>query len=269
MGALDLVDWPADRTLALSGSAAALRIPLAVRNGSTETVHLAEASLAEVRLAGKGPPLRLEPIPVQMSVVGHGVGRTQLRLRLDPATPPGRYEGEIKFGALVRPVTIDVLPDVRLEVRPAPLVVDAAQGLEPSVTVAFENRGNVPLTIDVTGHYPLAEEAPVAPDRLEGESQGENPLAAIFDKLIGRDPTPVLIPFGLIELAMAGGTAPLAAGASLVAQVSLKLPKTLSPSARYHCFAPVYATDLHIVIVTAAKPPGLAPLVGKTTGAPA
>jgi hypothetical protein len=64
---------------------------------------------------------------------------------------------------------------------------------------------------------------------------------------------------------MPGGPAPLEPGASLVASVALKLPATLSPSARYHTFAPVYDSDLHFVVVTAVK----SPAARKTTGASA
>jgi hypothetical protein len=269
MGVLDLVDWPADRTLALSGSAGALRIPLTLRNDSAELAHLTGASLADVRLAGGGPPLNLDPVPVAIRVAAKGVGRAQLRLRLDPATPPGRYEGQLRLGDLVRPLAIDVLPSVKLNIRPAPLIVDAAQGLAPVVAVSFENRGNVPLTVDVSGRYPLAEEAPVAPDRLDSASQGDNPLAVIFDKVIGRDPTPVLIPFGVLEMAMLGGPTELAPGSAFVATVALTLPANLSPTARYHTFAPVYAADLHIVVVTAAKSPVMARSARKSTGASA
>jgi hypothetical protein len=266
MGALDLVDWPAERTLSLAGSAGNLRIPLTLRNASDQPAHLAEASLAEVRLAGAGASLRLAPLAVQMQIPGHGVGRTHLRLRLDPATPPGRYEGRIKLGDLVRTLAIDVLPDVKLNVRPSPIVVDAGGGLAPVVAVSFENRGNVPLTIDVSGHYPLAEESPVSPDRLDGAADGDNPLAKIFDKLIGREPQPVLIPFGTLEMSMLGGPLALEPGATLVATVELKLPATLAPSARYHTFAPVYASDLHIVVVTAAKPLVMVRSARKPTG---
>jgi len=268
MSALDLVDWPADRTLALSGSAGSLKIPLTLRNGSAEPAVLAEASLAEVRLAGKGPPLRLEPLPVQLTVAGRATGRTQLRLRLDPATPPGHYEGKVKLGGLVRSVAIDVLAEAKVGVRPDPLVVDAALGLDQVAMVGFANQGNVPLTIDLTGVYPLAEEAPVAPDRLAKAEEAGNPLGAIFDKLTNRQPTPALVPFGVLELAMPAGGMALAAGATWTGPVSLKLPKKLAASARYHCFAPVYASDLHIVVVTAAKPP-MPAQAGKITGAPA
>ena len=255
MAALDLVDWPADRTLTLSGSAGALRIPLALRNTTAGPLQLAEASLADVRLAGGGRPLRIEPVPVQLSVAGKGVTRAQLRLRLDPATPPGRYEGKVKLGALQRTVAIDVLPEVKLGIRPAPVVVDATEGREQRVTVAFENRGNVPLTIDLTGDYPLGEEVSIPPGRIEDAATADNPLAAIFDRVIGRAPAPTLVPFGVLKLAMPGGAEHLQPGEARTAEVSVSLPKGLSPIARYHLFAPLYAVDLHLVVVTGAKSP--------------
>jgi hypothetical protein len=269
MGALDLVDWPAGRTLTLSGSAGALRIPLVLRNNAAEPLQLTEASLADVRLAGGDRPLRTEPVPVQLSVAGNGTTRAQLRLRLDPATAPGRYEGKVKLGGLQRTVAIDVLPDVKLGIRPAPVVIDAAAGREQGFTVAFENRGNVPLTIDLTGDYPLGEEVPIAPDRINEAAAADNPLAAIFDRVIGRTPAPTLVPFGALKLAMPGGSVLLQPGEARTAQVSVSLPKDLSPIARYHLFAPLYAVDLHLVVVTGAKPPIPAKPARRPKGVPA
>lgn len=269
MAALDLVDWPAERTLTLSGSAAALRIPLALRNSSAKPLQLAEASLAEVRLVGgDGRPLRADPVPVQVIVAANGTARAQLRLRLDPATPPGRYEGKVKLGSLERTVAIEVLAEVKLGIRPAPVVIDAAAGSEQRFTVAFENRGNTPLTIDLAGDYPLGEEVPIAPDRIEEAAEG-NPLAAIFDRLVGRTPSPTLVPFGAVKLAMPGGPQVLQPGEARSAEVAASLPKTLSPVARYHLFAPLYAADLHVVVITGAKSPRPANPVRRSKGVPA
>ena len=254
MAALDLVDWPADRILTLSGSAGALKLPLALRNSSAKPLQLAEASLAEVRLVGgDGRPLRTDPVPIQVSVAPNGTASARLRLRLDPATPPGRYEGKVKLGNLERSVAIEILAEVKLAVRPAPVMIDAAAGPEQQFAVAFENRGNVPLTIDLAGDYPLGEEVPIAPDRIEGAPAEGNPLGAIFDLLVGRTPSPTLVPFGVLKLAMPGGAQVLQPGEARSAEVSASLPKDLSPVARYHTFAPLYAADLHIVIVTGAK----------------
>ena len=269
MAALDLVDWPANRTLALSGSAGALSLPLALRNSTAAPVQLEDVSLAEVRLVGGQTPLRLDPAPAQVSLSPNGVTRAKVRLRLDPGTPPGRYEGQVRFAGLSRSVAIEVLPQVKLDVRPDPLVVDAAAGREQTLAVAVENRGNVALTIDLKGAYPLGEEAPIAPHRLEEIAAGGQPLAAIFDRIVGRATAPVLKPHGEIELHMPDGAAALAPGEALNLAVSLRLPADLSPTARYHVFAPLYASDLHIVIVTAAKSPLRAAPARRTKGAKA
>jgi hypothetical protein len=253
MGALDLLDWPADRTVALSGSAAGLSLPITLRNASPDVLHLANASLSEVRRVGGGPPLRQDPVPIGMNLAGDGVTRTQLRLRLDPATPPGRYEGKLKLGELTRTVAIEVLAESKLAVRPAPVVVDVSASPAHRFDATFENRGNIPLTIDLAGAYPLGEEVPIAPKPADAGGTTEDRLAALLDLLIGRETAPTLTPFGTGDLSQPGGPQVLAPGEKRVIAVEVALPEALSPTARYHLFAPLYAADLHIVIVTAAK----------------
>jgi hypothetical protein len=252
-GVLDLVDWPADRTLALSGSAAGLRLPLTLRNAGSGVQPMGDVSLSEVRLAGGGPPLRLEPLYTGLNLAADGVTRTQLRLRLDPTTPPGRYEGQVKVGELTRTVAIEVLAETKLAIRPAPVVVDAAAGSTQRFDASFENRGNVALTIDLAGHYPLGEEVPIAPRPADAGGATEDRLAALLDTLIGRETAPKLTTFGTADLSQPGGPQALAPGETRVIPVQLTLHNPQSPTARYHLFVPLYAADLHIVIVTAAK----------------
>ncbi|MBX3484894.1 hypothetical protein [Phenylobacterium sp.] len=265
MDGLDLVDWPADRTLVVSSAPGALRIPLTLRNASAALAQVGEASLAEVRLGGDGRPLQAAPAPVQLSVPAHGLTRGQVRLRLDPATPPGRYEGRLRIGGLSRSVAIEILPEAKLDIRPDPAVVDASSGRAQRLTAAFENRGNTPLTIDLDGAYPLAEEVPTASGRLAAAP--ETALAGVVDRLLDRAPSPALTPFGVVELAMPAGPQRLEPGAARTVEVSMTLPEGLSPTARYHAFAPVYASDLHIVIVTAAKPRAPGKAARRTKGA--
>ncbi len=254
MGALELVDWPSDRIVALSGPTEALRLPLAVRNTSGDPIQLAEASLSEVRHVGSKTSLRVEPVPVQISLAANGVTRAQVRLRLAASTPPGRYEGQVELAGQSRSLTIDILPQVKLNIRPDAVVLDAADGSQQSVAVGFDNRGNVPLTIDLAGAYPLGEEIAIAPDRLKGEAIAGGSMAAIFDRVIGREPAPALRSFGVLDLRMPDGPIVLQPGETGAAKVAVKLPGNLSPTARYHLFAPLYAADLHIIIVTAVKP---------------
>lgn len=250
---LDLVDWPSDRTLALSGSAAGLRLPLALRNGAAAIRPMGEVSLVNVRRVGGGPPLRLAQAPAGLNLAAGAVTRTQLRLRLDPATPPGRYEGQLQVGDLTRTVAIDVLPENRLAIRPAPVLVDASAGASIRFDAAFENGGNVALTIDLAGQYPLGEEVPIAPKPTDAGGATEDRLAALLDTALGRETAPMLRPFGTAGLRQPGGAQELAPGDTRVIAVELTLPEELRPTARYHLFAPLYAADLHIVIVTAAK----------------
>lgn len=252
---LDLVDWPADRTLSLSGSARALRIPITLRNGSAGAIQVSNVSLAEVRLGAAGKPLRLDPIPVHLSIAANGTASARVRLRLDPTTPPGRYQGEIKLAGISRPIEIEVLEQAELVVRPAPLVVDAALGPEQRFAVAFENRGNTTLTIDLTGDYPLGEEIPLAPDRIERPADGAPRLGQIFKDVMGLSVAPALTQIGTLALFMPKGPVRLAPGEIRTEQIAVALPEGLSPVSRHHAFAPVYASDLHILIVTAAKGP--------------
>lgn len=262
MGALEFADAPTGKPLALSGSAAGMKLPLALRNTTGRVAHLAQASFAEVRRVGGGPPLRVEPVPVLLNVAGDGVVRTQLRLRLDPTTPPGRYEGEVRLGDLKRAVAIDVLPEPHLAIRPQPLVVDAAQGPQQRLDVAFENTGNIPLTLDLTGAYPLGEEVQVP--SAASTPPPANPGPSL---LFGGRERPNLIAAGTAQLSMVMGAQVLAPGEARILTVVLSLTKGLSATARYHLYAPLYAADLHLVIVTAAKTPTPAPRTTKGAAA--
>lgn len=250
MPGLELVDWPADRTLVVSGSPRALRIPLTIRNPSGAAAMLAEPSFAEMRRAGDGAQLSAAASPLFLNVPANGVADGRVRLRLDAATAPGRYEGQVRMGDITRTIVIEVLPETKLEVEPAPVVLDASEGRDQQVTARFENRGNVSLLIDADGSYPLFKEIaggaePVGP-------KAASPLGGVLEQLIGRAPN--LEPAGEVELTSRDVPLSLAPGASGFATLTVKLPEGMSPTDRYHVFAPLYASDLHIVIVTAAKP---------------
>ncbi|HEY2594952.1 MAG TPA: hypothetical protein VGK33_13735 [Chloroflexota bacterium] len=250
MAGLELVDWPADRSLVVSGSPPTLRIPLTIRNPSGAPAMLAEPTLAEMRRTEDGLRLSAAASPLFLNVPANGVAGGRMRLRLDATTAPGRYEGEVRMGDITRTIVIEVLPETKLDVRPSPVVVDASQGRDQPVTARFENRGNVPLHIDAAGTYPLFREIAGGAEHVGPEAV--SPLGGLLEQLIGR--TPNLAPDGEAELASPNGPLSLAPGESSFATLALKLPEGMSPTDRYHVFAPLYASDLHIVIVTAAKP---------------
>ena len=154
-----------------------------------------------------------------------------------------------------------------LAIQPAPLVVDAAEGARQRLAVSFENRGNVPLTIDLAGRYPLGEEVALSAERIDPPADGVERLSRIIDQTLGLAPRPALVEVGGVELSMPDGPFALEPGAMLTADVEIALPEDLSPFARLHVVAPVYAADLHIVIVTAAKPATATRRTRRTKGA--
>jgi hypothetical protein len=269
MASTDLIDWPADRTLTLSGEAGSLRVPLHIQNGSDALLEIASLSLANVRLEGAGAPLRADPVPLYLAVGANQSARTRIRLKLDRSTPPGLYRGDIQIAHMARPVEIEVVERIELAVQPSPVIIDAALGRYQTVAVRFENRGNVALTLDLMGQYPLGEEIPLTPDRLDRPGQGGGRIADLLNSALGLSAKPALVEVGKIDLSLSAGPTSLAPGQTLILDVIVGLPGRLSPVARHHVFAPVYGADLHIVIVTAAKPhPPATPAKSKSGATP-
>jgi hypothetical protein len=254
MDALALEGWPEERTLTLSGAPRALRLPITLSNGSTRPLAVAEASLSAVTLGQDGPSLRLEPVPVGLVVPAGGAATANIRLRLDRATPAGVYSGRLRVAGIDRAVEIVVTADTAVDVRPDPVIVDAALGRSASVAVSFENRGNVALTLDPTGRYRLGEELSLGTRPVPEGGEGLAALRELLDLIPGLARRPALVDVGEVALSMPGGPVTLAPGDAATVEVQVRLPETLSVTARYHVYAPLYAADLHIVVVTTAKP---------------
>jgi hypothetical protein len=265
MDGLDVDDWPADQTLSVSGRAGRLALSLTLRNRSDRPLALAEASLAEVMSGDGVRPLRAQPAPIGLVVPANSALQARVRLRLDPATPAGRYRGHVRFGPVSRPVEIEVLEEVRLAIRPSPAVVDLSKKAPHRLAVGFENRGNVALTLDLAGTYPIGRELTIAGERPERD--GVQRLVDLVGEVLAGGPRPVLVEAGSARLSMPEGPARLDPGQSLTLPLEMAPPDGLSATERYHLFAPVYAVDLHIVLVTAAKPSGQRPRARRTRGA--
>lgn len=183
-----------------------------------------------------------------------GMMRGQLRVRLDATTPPGRYEGGVELAGVARPIVIDVVETVDVAVRPAPVVIDLAFGLTQRATVAVENRGNVAVTIDLAGDYPLGEETPIFPERIERDGgDALERLAGLFARTMRTRVRRALDEAGTITIAMPTGTARVDPGATQTIAVEVTLPAGLSPTGRYRAFIPIYTADLELVAVTATK----------------
>lgn len=183
------------------------------------------------------------------SVVGGKV-----RLRLDPGTPPGRYSGQIDVDGSVRPLAVDVVDAVALQIRPASLILDLATGQRRRASTAVENRGNVTLIIDLTGDYPLGEEMPLASaEAAPAEADGLQQLTDLMLRPRDASRGHVLRDAGFVTLSMAEGAVALEPGDSMVIVIDATFPAGLSATARYRAFIPLYDKDLELIAITAAK----------------
>lgn len=245
MATVDLVGWPVDQPLRVTGAPLALRAPVPTSDRPANPTAMAQPSLVDVRSAS-GESIAARSI---------GLARGQMRLRLDPSTPPGRYAGAIAFGDVARPVEIDVVEAIDLAIRPSSLLIDLALGGEQTVHFAVENRGNVALTIDLAGEYPLGEEIPIFPERVEPEQiDGLQQLADLFARTIGARARRAMRDAGRVTLTMPDGAVTLDPGTGGTVTAVVVLPAGLSPVVRYRAFIPVYSADLELVAVTARKP---------------
>lgn len=252
MAGLDLVDWPAERTLRVTGSPSSLRVPVTLSNASDTMQAGGAPVLVELRNAA-GHALPVQSVGSLPAVAAGGVAPGRLRVRLDPTTPPGSYEGQITVAGVTRPLQIDIVETVTLALRPAPLVVDVTAGLTQRAAISVENRSNVTLTIDLAGDYPLGEELPLlagVPTKPEA-TDGVEKLLALLQPPARR--APPLREIGKIGISMPDGVVRIEPGATATVAFDLTLPESLAPTARYRAFIPLYGEDLAIVVVTAAK----------------
>jgi hypothetical protein len=212
-------------------------------------------ALVDVR-ASTGAALEPRSLPLGLGASAGGIAKGRAHLRLDPVTPPGSYKGGIEIGGVTRSIEIDVVEQVKLSVRPAPLIFDRAKGSIQTLPVVFENKGNVALVIDVCGAYPLGLELPITSNHDDKDNvSGLDQLTNLVAGLIGERSRPALIEAGLINLAMPDGPVALAPGAAQTVFIQITVPDGLSAKARFRAYIPVYIADLEIAVVTASKQP--------------
>jgi hypothetical protein len=94
------------------------------------------------------------PVPGHVTILAqlgpHGRTRTTMRLTLDPATPPGRYEAELFCGAQTERVLIHVLPNWQLRIIPEAISVATSAGERLGLQVVVINQGNMELKLPAT-----------------------------------------------------------------------------------------------------------------------
>lgn len=105
-------------------------------------------------------------VPVMMKIGGKLIGyrayvrrfsddTSEIRLRLPPETPPGRYGGQASVGGEQLGIVVNVDPVSRIRVRPAQSAVDAPAGGYAEFEVTLTNAGNVSFEVPGSGRFDL------------------------------------------------------------------------------------------------------------------
>ena len=177
---------------------------------------------------------------------------------MDPLTPPGTYAAEVSYGDVTMDAVIEVLEEVALSFRPTSVVVDGTVGVPQTKTVLATNDGNVALSISDLGPVELEIDGPRSSllDRLLGRDRATGSTTTDDEDDEDGDDEPddpptitgTLTPPVVVQ---PGETLPLA--------WSIVVGGTLRAGARYRVDAPVYTTDLEVVVVPHQRAPVVEP----------
>lgn len=249
---IELVEWPDKVRVPTTARRRALSFPLRVKAKTAGSIpHTQAVRVAGVKPAGASGKGKAAFGANAAPLVLRDEGETmagEVSLQLDRNMPPGQYVASLEVAGLARDVFFDVVEDTSLRIRPSPAIIDTTRARQNQTTVSFENRGNIPLAIDVRGDYPLGREEPLAADVSDTES-----VLSVLTAALNRAPG-VLTEVGTVNISMPDGAFTLAPGQTHIARIAMTSTAKLDPVRRYRAFIPVFASELEIAIVTAIKP---------------
>jgi len=248
-----VVAIPPDEPINVVGAPGALRVNLPLVNSGTSALVIRDAAIRNVVAREGKRPLAGIGASLTAVLASGQASQGQLRLQLDPHTPPGDYVGEIEIAGTTHPLALTVVEQVRLSIDPDPIFLEGAAGSAVRKTVLFRNLGNVPLHIRHAGAVPLGEELPFAPTataEIAVGGRGENAITKLLGTLFEGRHTRLLKESGAMPVRLVDGDFTLAPGESEGAVVECTLPDDLLPHRRYRAYAPIYDADLAFIIVT-------------------
>lgn len=172
------------------------------------------------------------PSPLLAAVVPYEVVEAaQLTLSLPGATPPGRYEGEIKLSERTQSLVVDVEPFVSCAILPHSLVANARAGEALHVELTLLNQGNVAYEVRASYAFPLVDAIGI--DRAlrrftasETKAGGPGRADRFFDELArGRG--------GPVRVDVHRGDGPVMPREMREIEAALKLPSRLQQGRAY------------------------------------
>lgn len=157
-------------------------------------------------------------------------GPAQLRVRLAPSTPPGRYKGAATVGDRTVPVVIEVEPAPRLRAAPGRFAMTGEPAGSGTIDVELANTGNVPVEIPARSSFCLFDGGGIDHavwTALTAEPpQGKGRMDLLLDDL-------AVSHGGLVDVRVRDGAGALASGERRTCRVELGWSDRLRPGRTY------------------------------------
>jgi hypothetical protein len=177
----------------------------------------------------------------------------KLRLRLDERTPPGEYHAEVEVGGTTRQLVVQVAQRVSVDLEPRRILVANQPGGTTTASVVVTNQGNVAVTVGEIGAVPLDDEqrdCRILRRTVDALTADEREVSV--ERLlteVTRASKQVLEEAGVLRIRNLSGPAEVPPGAVIRFDLSIEVPTTLDPHARYTGLAPIATGTLGFVVV--------------------
>ena len=171
--------------------------------------------------------------------------RPRLRLRLDPRTPPGDYDGTLQAGTESFPVVARVLPETRVSVLAGDLEFAGAQGTRATATLALANEGNTEIRLPRVLAIGLFDDGGLETAFAASYAKpvtGIDQFVEVFHSKLREAHS------GLVKLAVTRGYGTHPPGACFAAEFALDVAEPLKAGHRYHGVASTDFADLAISV---------------------
>lgn len=176
----------------------------------------------------------------------------RVKLRLDPLTPPGRYEGTAKIDGVRIPLVAEVQPWVAIRHEPRIIVLDAAPADAIEVPLTIRNIGNVPTDVPDVSQFVLLDRSGFSDAFYRAVSadlpKDERRVDVLFDDLAASSGGAVTV------TAKREGAWPLQPGETGTVIVTLAFGQKLRPGAQYTGAWDVEATHVPVRITVPPAP---------------
>lgn len=141
----------AENEIILSGPPGSLRGSVVLHNSTDQHLFVRDLAMKNAQNADA-------VLPVHTTLKPREIKSRNLYYAIDPVTPPGTYEMNLKIGNETKKVTLIVHENLDVQLSPQNIVLEGIEpGLQHSKEILFSNKGNIALTIPAIKHNTLTD----------------------------------------------------------------------------------------------------------------